>query len=253
MIRVACLYLAILFVGLAAHDLVVTYLQVPAILPIGSDLVDGYLPGASRFLETGSPYTAEQIAGPWTLGYHSFIHPPSALPLFIPFLVLPEPLWWAIPLGVTGYAVSRLRPAPWTWVAMAVCLWWPRSVGSLLVGNTDMWAMAAVAAGTLWGWPVVLLAVKPTFLPLAILGVRRRSVALAAGVGLVLIAITLPLWWQWWTVIGNAGLGWTYSLFNLPLVVLPLFAWLGRSSRHAGEDGHGVRLLLDRQPLGHEA
>lgn len=235
--RAVCATLAVVILAAFVQSIVDTLWMDP-----GSDLVRGYLPGARLFLETGSPYSPEQLAGSWSLDYHSFVHPPAALPLFLPFLVLPLPLWWIVPLGTTVYAIWRQRPAPWTWPVMALCLLWPRSTGSLVVGNSDIWAMAAVAAGTVWGWPVVLLAIKPTFAPLALVGARHRSTWIAAAVSLAFVAVTAALWWQWWTAIGNAHLSWTYSLLNLPLVVLPLVAWLGRSrARHGDEEQVGTQ------------
>lgn len=238
---------AVVLLALATVSLVTTAITQPYFL--ATDITGGYLPGAQRFLDTGNPYTADQLAGPWTIGVHTFIHPPAALPLFVPFLFLPLALWWIIPLGLTAYAVWRLRPAPWTWPVMVLCLCWPRSTGALLTGNSDLWAMAAVAAGALWGWPVALLAVKPTFAPLALIGARRRSAWLAAVPGLLFVAVTLPLWIQWWAAIGNAGLGWTYSLLNLPLVLLPVVAWLGRSSR--GTDPERIARVRRRGPVVH--
>jgi hypothetical protein len=221
--------LTVVLLALAGLELVALNAMYPVIL--FSDPVVGYFPGAQRFLDTGSPYAPEQVAGAWSLGAHSFIHPPAALALFVPFLALPLPLWWVLPLGFTAWAVWRLRPAPWTWPLMAACLLWPRSTGSLLAGNSDMWAMAFVAAGTLWGWPVALLAIKPTFAPLALIGIRRRWTWIAGVVWLALVAVTLPLWLEWLRVTANAGLSPTYSVNNLPLVLLPLVAWAGRCQR----------------------
>jgi hypothetical protein len=216
----------VLAAGWSGGLLVETVREIVVLSPQGFDDLDGYLAGARRFVETGSPYLPSQVAGPWTLGPHSFIHPPAALALFVPFLVLPAFLWWAIPLGITTFVIIRFWPAPWTWPLKAACLVWPRSSGSLLAGNTDMWAMAFVAAGAMWGWPAALLAVKPTVAPLALIGGRR---ALLAGlIVIALCAALLPLWIQYAAVIGNVGVDWTYSLLNLPLVVLPAIAWLGR-------------------------
>ena len=216
----------VLAAGWSGGLLVETAREIAVLSPHGFGDLDGYLTGARRFVETGSPYLPSQVAGPWTLGPHSFIHPPAALALFVPFLVLPAFLWWAIPLGVTAFVIIRLRPASWTWPLMAACLVWPRSAGSLLAGNTDMWSMAFVAAGAMWGWPAALLVVKPTVAPLALIGGRR---ALWAGlIVIALCAALLPLWFEYAVVIGNAGVDWTYSLLNLPLVVLPAIAWLGR-------------------------
>ena len=226
--RVLALELSLVLLALAVYQLVATHIERPALF--ASDFIDGYLPAARRFLETQS-HTPEQLSGPWVLNVHSFIHPPAALPLFTAFLILPSVLWWVAPIGMTAYAVWRLRPAAWAWPLMALCLVWPRSTGSLLTGNSDLWAMAFVAAGALWGWPVVLLLVKPTFAPLGLIGVRRRSTWIASGVALAFIVVTIPLWVQWWTALANnTGLGVAYSVLNLPLVLLPAIAWLARSA-----------------------
>ena len=171
--------LATVILGLAVYELVTTAVTPSGQELIAADVTQGYLAGAQRFVNTGSPYTAKQLAGPWVLGYHSFIHPPAALLLFVPFLFVPLPLWWILPIATTVWCVAWLRPLPWTWPLLAFCLIWPRSIGSLLAGNTDIWATAFVAAGAVWGWPVVALIIKPTFAPLAIVAVRRRSAWLA--------------------------------------------------------------------------
>lgn len=237
--------LAVVLCVLAMQQLIVVSQGRPALL--ASDLVKGYLPGAQRFLDTGSPYLPEQVAGTWTLGFHSFIHPPAALPIFVPFLVLPLALWWAIPIGVTALAIWRLRPASWTWPLMALCLCWPRSTGSLLAGNSDIWAMTAVAAGAVWGWPAVMLLAKPTFAPLGLVAVKHRSTWVAAFFALLFVLATIPLWVEWSKVISNAGLQWWYSLLNLPLVALPLIAYLGRDRDNAG------RALSARPRFGYPA
>lgn len=198
---------------------------------IASDVTKGYLVGAQRFLDTGTPYSPHQLAGPWALDYHSFIHPPTALILFVPFLVLPLPIWWVLPLGLTIWCVYRLQPAPWAWPLMAACLIWPRSIGSLLAGNTDMWVMAFVASGAVWGWPVAGIAIKPTFAPLAVVAIRRRSAWIAGALTVAFIVLTLPAWRDWISVVGNAGLAPEYSLLNLPLALLPVFALSGQRPR----------------------
>jgi hypothetical protein len=204
--------------------------------------LDGYLDGTRRFLATGSPYDPLAIAGAWELGPHSFIHPPTALPLFLPFLVLPAFLWWAVPLGVTAYAVRRLSPAPWSWPVMALGLVWIRSTGSLLAGNTDMWAMAFVAAGAVWGWPAALLAVKPTFAPLAVVAITRRRFWIGAVAVAVASLAMAGLWLEYAAVIRNSGVSLAYSLLNLPLVAVPAVAWLARRDRLSVLDATRRRL-----------
>ena len=202
----------------------------------------GYLEGARRFLATGSPYLPPQIAGPWTLGAHSFIHPPTALPLFLAFLVLPWPLWWAIPLALTIAVVWQLRPAPWSWPLLAACVLWPRSLGSLAAGNSDMWAMALVAVAVRWGPGPLLAALKPTFAPLALVGIRTRAWWIAALACAALGLLTLPLWFEYLAVVRNAGLPLTYSLLNVPLLAIPLVAWAGRQvpARYSAATCEGV-------------
>ncbi len=192
------------------------------------DLV-GYLDGARRFLETGSPYLPEQIAGPWQLGPHSFIHPPPALVLMVPFLWLPAILWWAIPLVVTIGLVALWRPQPWTWPLIALCLLWPRSPGLILTGNTDLWATMFVALGVQFGWPFVLLVIKPTFAPLALLAVRARPFWIGVVVCAIAMLPFLGLWFQYIPVVRNTDVDATYSLLNLPLVAIPVIAWFGRT------------------------
>lgn len=228
--RAVCQVLATCLLALSVWLLIELVGSRPTLVAV--DLHDGYLPAAQRFIDTGSPYEPYQVAGPWQLDYRAFIHPPSALLLFVPFLALPAGLWWAIPLIATAYAVNRLRPAPWAWVVMAACLCWPRSTGSLVAGNTDMWVMAAVAAGAVWGWPIVLLAVKPTFAPLGIVALRDRRAWIAGVLFLLAMLPLLPLWLEWAQVItNNDGLGIGYSLLNLPLAAVGAIAWVSTLRR----------------------
>ena len=127
---------------------------------LGMDFVF-YRDVGARWLADGSYYLPYQLAGPYHVtlltdpGTGDVLYPPNALLLFVPFAVLPGVLWWAIPVAVTGYALYRLRPAPWAWVVMLILLAWPRAVGAYLFGNTDIWIAAAIAAGAVWGWPAI--------------------------------------------------------------------------------------------------
>jgi len=192
------------------------------------DLV-GYLEGARRFLETGTPYAADQLSGQhWHLEPHSFIHPPSALFLMVPFLWLPAVLWWILPIVGTAALIRGWRPAPWTWPLMMLSVAWPRSAGTIVAGNSDLWAAMFVALGCRYGWGFALLAIKPTFAPLALLRARSRTLWLALA---IVAAISLPmlgLWLQYATVIRNTDIDLLYSVLNLPLILLPVVAWAGR-------------------------
>jgi len=206
------------------------------------DLV-GYLDGARRFLALGTPY----LSGP--LEPHSFIHPPIALALFVPFLWIPAILWWAIPLIGTAVLVIASTPRPWTWPLMALVLLWPRSQGAILAGNSDLWIMFVVALGVRFGWPIALLILKPTFAPLALLFVRDGQVRYAlAGVGLIVGLGLIPAWMEWLAIVRRIDGGLVYSIASLPLVCLPLLGLrraerddevrLGRRAVGGHGDGH---------------
>lgn len=195
----------------------------------GVDLTK-YLAATQRWLDSGSPYLPSEVAAPFDhFGVWTFLHPPIALLLFAPFLVLPAVLWWAIPLGLTAWAVGSMRPAPWTWPIIAAGLGWPRFQGALIVGNTDLWVLASVALGLCYGWPALLVAAKPSLAFFALAGIRRRSWWVGA---LVVAAACVPfgwLWPEWARVVMNSPGDLGYSLGSVPALLVPAVAWLGRS------------------------
>jgi len=181
-----------------------------------------YVEHASWWLAGRSPYMPHEVAGPFVYSEDTFLHPPLALPLFAAFTILPLPLFWAIPLSIIGWSIRR---APtWTWPLLAAALAWPRTQGALIVGNTDLWATAFAALGWRYGWPALLVAIKPTLAPLALTGLRHRT----WWAGLPVLALAcVPfggLWWEWLAVARNAPADWTYSLLNLPLPVAVVIA-----------------------------
>jgi hypothetical protein len=184
---------------------------------------------AQRWLTTGAYYLPDQLAGPHQLTLmRDVLYPPTALYLFVPFVWLPAFLWWAIPLGVLGYAFWRWQPAAWTWPLLAFGLLWPRTQGAFLFGNTDMWIAAAIAAGFLWGWPAALVALKPIFLPFALAGAPRWAWWLGWAVCALVSLPMLPLWFDYLVTLRNAGIPWLYSLANVVLPAMPVVAWAGR-------------------------
>jgi hypothetical protein len=194
---------------------------------------------AIRWLADGSYYTPVQLAGePYELtAMVDVLYPPTALALFVPFVWLPWVLWWVIPIAVIGYVVWTYRPSPWAWAAIAFLVAWPRTFGAVLFGNTDMWMAAGVAGGLRWGWPAVLIAVKPTFLPFALVGVRHRSTWV---LGTILGLLSLPLLPDYITAMTNLrvdGIG--YAAVSLPIVLIPIVAWLGREKPPAPEGTGG--------------
>jgi len=189
-----------------------------------------YLDATRRWLETGSPYLPHEVAGPYEhYSPLTFLHPPIALYLFGPFLFLPVALFWIIPLGVVGYLIAVWRPhyLAWPFLALALCTDGFRN--AFVTGNTDMWMLMAVAAGLAWTWPAVVAVIKPTFAPIALLAVRRRSGQVALLIAVVLAVPMGDLWVQWWHVIQNGPGGLVYSLPNYLWVAAPALAWILRT------------------------
>ena len=145
---------------------------------------------------------------------------------------------------IVGAIVWAYRPSPLVWPILAACLVLPRSLGLLVYGNPSMWVAAAVAAGTMFGWPAVLAALKPTLAPFALIGIRtKRWWIAAAALGIVLVAM-LPDCAEYVRAITNLERqDLTYSLFDIPLVVIGLVAWIGATRRI---DQAGPRFILVR-------
>jgi hypothetical protein len=189
-----------------------------------------YMRNVQRFLSTGTPYAQEQLAGPYPIFGEIMLYPPNALLLFVPFSFLPAPLWWLVPTVTILYLIARWHPTAWTWPLVALALAWPRSVGAIVAGNTDLWVASAVAAGLELGGPVAFILLKPSVTPLILAGWGHRKAAATAIAALALISLAfLPLWFQYLTALRNLGPGADYSLPDAPLLLSPVIAWLGRS------------------------
>jgi hypothetical protein len=101
----------------------------------------------------------------------------------------------------------------------------------LVRGTPTIWLVAAVAAGLRWGWPGALVLLKPSLLPFALIGIRSRGWWITIG---ALALATLPLIGMvpdWLAAItdGQGKSGLLYSAKDLPIVLIPFFAWLGRT------------------------
>lgn len=183
-----------------------------------------------RWLADGSYYLPGQLQGPYEVTLMAdVLYPPSALLLFVPFAFLPAILWWAVPLGIIGYALYRWQPPMRALVAIVLLLMWPGSLSVIVYGNTNLWIAAGVAGGLLWGWPAALVLLKPSLAPLALVGVRHRSwwVSLA---GLTVLGLaTFPMWLEYLQTMRDAqGLGLSYVLWGLPILAVPVVAYASR-------------------------
>jgi hypothetical protein len=185
---------------------------------------DFHLEAARRWLAGGSPFLPFQSAPysiPWQGG---FLYPPPVMVLLAPFTVLPAVLWWAVPIGLTAEAIRRLRPGPVAAVVMGLLLLLPQVHEPLFYGNPVMWVTAALAWGLVAGWPAVLVLVKPSLAPFALVGIRHRSWWVALG---MCLALCLPfglLWADWITALRNGDGQWWYSARQVPLLLIPLVA-----------------------------
>jgi hypothetical protein len=223
--------LTVVFLGFAAAEAVMLHGIIDRQQAIGVDPVF-FREIAQRWLDTGEFYTERQLSGPYTtVTLQDNLYPPSALYLFVPFLYLPPLLWWVLPIGFVAWAIWRLRPRMWAWPLLALVLALPKTWVVFWYGNTDMWLTAFVAGAVLWAWPAVLIFIKPSLVFLTAIGITRRSWWIAAAVFAVLNIPLIPLWLEWTTVIRNSTATFEYSLANLPLITLPVVAWLASSRR----------------------
>ena len=225
----AGLTVAIVLVALLELAASLSYVLPPGGSSLGMDFFF-YMDLAGRWLETGAYYMPHQLSGPYTATLMvDNLYPPSALFLFVPFVFLPAILWWLVPVGVLAAFLAWCRPGPIAWPLLALVLVWPRTQTAFLFGNTDLWMAAAVAGGIRWGWPAALLVIKPTFLPLGLVSVRRREFWIAlAAVGVVSIPMA-ALWVDYVQALRNMTIDADYSVGSLPLVLAPVIAWLLRT------------------------
>ncbi len=231
--------LTIVLLGLAATETVVLGAKITSLQgALGVDFHQ-YQDHARRWLAGGGFYLGGQLAGPYSVwDLLPPLYPPTFLLVIVPFVWLPEPLWWAIPLCVMSLAVVRHQPARWAWPILAALLLLPRTPEIVYFGNPSLWVAGAVAAGTLWGWPAVFAILKPTLAPFALVGIRRRSWWIAAA-GLVLVSVPFgSMWLDYLAATRNAtDVDLLYSLRDVPIVAIPVVAWIARRPPSKGRSG----------------
>jgi len=192
---------------------------------------DIYMRQAERVLSGGPLYQAWQLAGPYASAQLPELYPPPTVyGLFVPLSLLPDPVWWILPIAVIVSTVAYWRPSPWGWVGIMACLAVPHTWTSIAAGNPAMWAAAGLALGTRFGWPAILALLKPTLAPFALVGSRTRGWWAAAAVLSVTTVVLLPAWLDYVTVVRNFGdSSLLYSVGNVPLMAIPLIAHICRS------------------------
>ena len=196
----------------------------------GADL-RGYVEASRSWVAGHGFYLQRQLHGPYPIELGDVLYPPTALYLFIPFLVLPYQLWWVLAVGLLGYVVWSWRPALWAVAAILVCLAFPDQPVLYFRGAPVIVFAALVAAALRWKWPGALILLKPSILPFALIGIRTRGWWITAGILVVLTLPVIPLIPDWLRAVFDARGpdGWLYSVKDLPLLMVPVIAYLGRT------------------------
>jgi hypothetical protein len=243
-----CAGFAALFVAAAIVETAIGIAQFGWWRSPGVDL-QIYLDASRRLLVGGAWFLDRQLGGPYELQMGDILYAPVAVWLFTPFLVLPAILWWAIPVTIVGASIWHWRPAPLAWPFMAACLIWPYTPARFITGNPAMWVAAFAAAGLRLGWPGALVWLKPSLFPFAAIGFRHRGwwiVVAALVVGsLPFLSVTR----QWVTVmLDGRGGGLLYSAVDVPTVLIPVLAWMGRRTRGQPDDRRLDGLLRPAAP-----
>jgi SAM-dependent methyltransferase len=196
----------------------------------GADL-RAYVDASRMWLRGDGFYLPRQLHGPYQTELGDILYPPTALYLFLPFVVLPAQLWWILATGLLAVLVWSWRPAAWAVAAILVCCAYPNNPLTYLRGAPVIVFAALVGAALRWKWPGALILLKPSIFPFALIGVRTRGWWLTAA---LLLILTLPLislvpdWLH--AVVDSRGYGGLlYSARDLPLLLIPVFAFIGRT------------------------
>lgn len=198
-----------------------------------------YLDATRRLLSGGPWYLERQVHGPYVLEFGDILYPPVTAWFFAPWLVLPIELYMAIPVVVMGVLLYMWRPAPWTWPLMGLCLVYLVTALKVADANPIMWIATFVGLGLRYNWPAALVLLKPSVFPFAIIGIRDRRWWITTGLIVVLSIPFLGETLAWPRVVLSAtgyGTGFLYSLVEVPLLMVPVIAWLGRTRRASRRD-----------------
>ena len=113
---------------------------------------------------------------------------------------------------------------------LALCIAWPTTLLKTWTGNPVIWAVAALALAMLYRWPAVFVLLKTSLFPFAFFGANRRSWWIALAVLAIMSVPFGSLWSDWvMSVVNSRGGGPLYSALEIPMLLLPLIAWAGRT------------------------
>jgi hypothetical protein len=169
---------------------------------------EAYVKAAQRLTESGSPYQAETLAGPFRPGpYGLYLYSPALAVMLLPAtstsLEVGAVLWFLLHVLVLAGAVA-LMPLP-GWLRLAtfgVAALSFAVLRDLVLGNVSVLLLLPMAMTWRWldrplgaGGLALALAIRPTLgivLLWQLLRRQWRAVAWTVGLGLLLIAATLP-------------------------------------------------------------
>ena len=197
----------------------------------------------ARWLADGSYYLSHQTAGPYSFTTMvDVLYPPTALFLFVPFAVLPPILLvggpfdgrWVCRLGLSTCPPGGGAYAPPPLLAEGDKQFHVWKYGYLDGRRSRRRVSLGLAS------PVLDPEANTRHLRSSRAAARPWRLGLAALVGVSLLQ--LPLWFDYLTAMRNLSIRADYSLVSIPLLMLPIVAWAGRSRTVEGRaPGPGAR------------
>lgn len=188
---------------------------------------------AERLLAGGPMYRAWQTEAPYELlqvPVPELYPPPTVLFLIVPMSLLPNPVWWILPLSVILGVLAYHRPSIQGWALILCLLALPITMDQIASGGLAMYVAAALALGTVKPGLYPLALLKPSVFPFALLGIRDKGWWITLGCLGVLSLFMLPWWIDYAKVMLNLrGGGLLYSLPNVPFLLIPLIGWWFRT------------------------
>ena len=182
-----------------------------------------------RLFAGGSWYLPRQLEGPYQTEFGDVLYPPVAAWFFAPWLVLPAWSFVVIPVGILTWHVLSARPAPWTWPLIAFGATYPVTLVYAGYANPTVWIAAFVGLALRYAWPGALILLKPSLLPFALIGIRSRGWWLCAlGLAIASLPFLADTLIYPRVILDTQGAGPLYSVLGLPIMLVPVVAWLGR-------------------------
>jgi hypothetical protein len=241
--------LAVVLLGVGLYELTWAMFGPPSWRHAIGDDLDVLTAATTRLFGGESWYLESQLNGPHPHGQTDVLYPPVVAYAFIPFVWLGPvaiPTFVALTAGTVVAIVWYWRPAPWTWPLIVVCAIWPNTLLKVISGNPSALVAAVVALATIWPALGILALLKVTFTPFALIATRTATSWTTA---LIVGLLSLPFLHEtliYPQVLRNTDTaeGFLYSVFDWPMALIPVIAWIASSRRSDAPRPEGV----SRQP-----